>query len=296
MYETGAAQAVGGEDDVRTPLGPTASGPAPDTAALRTFRESLAGTLDGLDDAARIDQIRALEELKAAAAAAQARLSADFDASQSEAQAARRDAPRNGGRYLGLATALIRLLPHTMRGLRLGQVSEWRAMLILREIACLSDEDQREVDRRRAVNERHVSVLPAPDTMSYLSALLPMSRGVAVSATLQRHQSRSRYGWYHRPDPARRRHRGGIPTRLRRYPRGVRPRPGPRRDPRIYTKETPGWNAKHLPGPRHSVCTTTPTGHAYQSRAPRLPGAPPETTLTDYSYIEGVLVDLHEAA
>ncbi|MDQ0730927.1 HNH endonuclease [Arthrobacter sp. B1I2] len=39
-----------------------------------------------------------------------------------------------------------------------------------------------------------------------------------------------------------------------------------------HTKETPGWTAKPVPGPRHTVATTTPTGHTYHSTAPPLPG------------------------
>ncbi len=40
--------------------------------------------------------------------------------------------------------------------------------------------------RRRAETERHVSLRPAPDTMSHLSALLPAAQGIAVWATLTR--------------------------------------------------------------------------------------------------------------
>ncbi len=63
-----------------------------------------------------------------------------------------------------------------------------------------------------------------------------------------------------------------------------------------YTKETHGWKARRVPGPRHTVATTTPTGHEYTSRAPRLPGAPPDTALVDYSYIEDQLIEVLHAA
>ena len=39
-----------------------------------------------------------------------------------------------------------------------------------------------------------------------------------------------------------------------------------------HTKETPGWNVRPRPGPRHTVEIQTPTGHTYQSTAPPLPG------------------------
>ncbi|NUS37166.1 MAG: HNH endonuclease, partial [Pseudarthrobacter sp.] len=39
-----------------------------------------------------------------------------------------------------------------------------------------------------------------------------------------------------------------------------------------HTKETPGWTAKPVPAPRHTVATSTPTGHTYRSTAQPLPG------------------------
>jgi HNH endonuclease len=39
-------------------------------------------------------------------------------------------------------------------------------------------------------------------------------------------------------------------------------------------KEAPGWKAETVPGIRHTVKTTTPTGHTYYSTAPPLPGTP----------------------
>jgi hypothetical protein len=39
-----------------------------------------------------------------------------------------------------------------------------------------------------------------------------------------------------------------------------------------HTKETPGWTARTLPGPRHTVELQTPTGHTYHSTAPPPPG------------------------
>ncbi|MFB9404003.1 HNH endonuclease, partial [Pseudarthrobacter polychromogenes] len=41
-----------------------------------------------------------------------------------------------------------------------------------------------------------------------------------------------------------------------------------------HTKETPGWTAKPVPGPRHTVELHTPTGHTYHSTAPPPPGSP----------------------
>lgn len=116
-------------------------------------------------DAERIDLLRALEELKGAAAAAQAKVTVAFDASQRQAQRgagvserrvgrgvaaqvalARRESPHRGTRHLGLAHALVGELPHTLAALESGETSEWRATLVARETACLSREDRRAVD------------------------------------------------------------------------------------------------------------------------------------------------------
>lgn len=124
----------------------------------------------GDDDAVElVDQIRRLEELKSAAAAAQARVTAVFAESQrSEQRAAgvpagkvgqgiaaqvalaRRDSPTRGGQHLGLAEALTKELPHTLAALADGLITEWRATLVVRETACLSVQHRRQVDAELA--------------------------------------------------------------------------------------------------------------------------------------------------
>jgi hypothetical protein len=137
---------------------------------------------------------------------------------------ARRESPARGGRLLGLAKALVTEMPHTLAALDSGELNEWRATLLVRETACLSAQDRRAVDaelapdtgtftgagdrtltaaaraaayRRdprtvtaraaHAATERHVSLRPAPDTMCYLTALLPVAQGVTAYAALSRH-------------------------------------------------------------------------------------------------------------
>ncbi|MDF9750947.1 HNH endonuclease signature motif containing protein [Arthrobacter sp. ES3-54] len=137
---------------------------------------------------------------------------------------ARRESPARGGRLLGLAKALVTEMPHTLAALESGQLNEWRATLLVRETACLTAADRAAVDAdlapdtgalagagdRRlvataraaayrldprtvteraapAVSERYVSLRPAPDTMCYLTALLPMTAGVGVYTALGRH-------------------------------------------------------------------------------------------------------------
>lgn len=136
---------------------------------------------------------------------------------------ARRDSPARGSRHLGFAKALLHEMPHTLAALETGALSEWRATLIVRESACLNPEDRRALDaemcadparldglgdRRiaaetraiayrldpravvdravRAEGERTVTLRPAPDCMSYLTALLPMAQGVSAHAALTR--------------------------------------------------------------------------------------------------------------
>lgn len=196
----------------------------------------------GEGESSLIDGIAALERLKAAAAARQARLAVALDTArrQSEAAAgvpsprrgrgvaaeialARRDSPVRGGRHLGLAKALVHEMPHTLAALESGALSEWRATILVRESACLDREDRAVLDAElcsdasrldgvgdaalaaaakaiayrldphavvdraaKAQSDRTVTIRPAPDTMTYLTALLPVAQGVSVYAALKR--------------------------------------------------------------------------------------------------------------
>jgi hypothetical protein len=215
-------------------------------SALRSLLPWLAGAtglapdpaVEGaVDDGEAIEQIEALEQLKSAIAARQARLSVQFDASQRARQRAagvpaaqvgrgvadqialaRRESPTAGSRHLGLAKALVNEMPHTLHALAAGETSEWSATVMARETACLSAGDRRQVDAEladrlpsmspaevraaawaaacrldpaaaakrsaKAANDRYVSIRPAPDTMTYVSALLPVKDGVACYAAL----------------------------------------------------------------------------------------------------------------
>lgn len=147
----------------------------------------------------------------------------------SEVALARRDSPARGGRHLGFAKALVYEMPHTLAALECGALSEWRATLIVRESACLDVEDRRALDAElcadradldgmgdaqlaaaakaiayrldphavveraaRAEGERTVTIRPAPDTMTYLTALLPVAQGVSVYAALLRRETDGR--------------------------------------------------------------------------------------------------------
>ena len=131
-------------------------------------------------------------------------------------------APSEGSRRLGVARALHAELPATAALLREGVISEYVAGLVVTETRHLAADRRGAVDariaaagiaglspRRAAINarkyayeadppayvqrgrtqrrHRRVSLRPAPDTMSLLTAYLPAEQGVACWAALRRH-------------------------------------------------------------------------------------------------------------
>ncbi|MFP3461144.1 DUF222 domain-containing protein [Arthrobacter globiformis] len=136
---------------------------------------------------------------------------------------ARGESPNRGQRLLGTAKALVQM-PHTLGALDTGQLNEEHVTHIAKETACLTVADRAAVDEElaadtgtftgagtraviaavraaairrdprsvaqkasHAVSERRVSLRPAPDCMTYLTALLPVHEGVTVYAALTRH-------------------------------------------------------------------------------------------------------------
>ncbi|GAB3495841.1 HNH endonuclease [Flexivirga lutea] len=131
---------------------------------------------------------------------------------------ARRSSPHLGSRLLGLAHAVVEEMPHTCQALTAGVIGERDATELVAATACLSREDRASVDaaiadelgtvshrrlvaaaravayevdpqaatarRARAESERRVSLRPAPDCMTWLTALLPVKDGVACYAAL----------------------------------------------------------------------------------------------------------------
>jgi hypothetical protein len=134
---------------------------------------------------------------------------------------ARRESPHRGKRHLGLARILRTELPCTRAAFRAGRVGEWTVTVLARETACLSLEHRMLVDeavagdpdrlsrmsvrdlagevldlscrldpaavakrRRSAEADRHTTLRPAPDVMTWFGALLPVKDGVAVHRAL----------------------------------------------------------------------------------------------------------------
>lgn len=133
-----------------------------------------------------------------------------------------RESPRNAQIMIGVAQALVREMPHTLTALSAGVLTSYRARVLVAETACLTLADRHAVDAQvcgdlaalegvgtkklaararqvgyrldpvsavrrnaKAVNDRYVSLRPAPDCMTYLTALLPVAQGVACYAALK---------------------------------------------------------------------------------------------------------------
>ena len=203
---------------------------------VASFVSWLAGVdAEGVSEFGRVAGVAALESLKGAAAAAQARLTAavvvdrealgeDSRSVRAELALARRCSPTLADQHVGVAKALVSEMPETLGALTRGELSERRAMILVRESACLSVEHRREVDRRlaatmtclgdkalagaarragaaldaeslaernrRAVASRRMSVRPAPDGMAWLSILGPMKDVIGAHVALTAEEGR----------------------------------------------------------------------------------------------------------
>ncbi len=134
---------------------------------------------------------------------------------------ARHEAPHRGRYLCELSEVVVREMPCTMEAFGQGKISEYKAGLLAKETAFLSYEHRAEVDREvcgdldavalmgnrelaaaarkascaldpqsfikrheKAVGDRYVSLRPAADGMTYLTALIPLKQGVRILATL----------------------------------------------------------------------------------------------------------------
>lgn len=136
---------------------------------------------------------------------------------------ARHESPHRGRQLCELSEVLVREMPYSMRAFSQGRISEYKAGLIAKETVFLSLEDRAQVDQsicgdpdavgllgnrelgaaarkaaytldpqafvkrhEKAVGDRYVSLRPAADGMTYLTALIPLKQGVRILATLTR--------------------------------------------------------------------------------------------------------------
>ena len=134
---------------------------------------------------------------------------------------ARRESPHRARRLLGLSRTLCTQMPGVYGAMQAGTLTEHRALIIATATTFLSDMERQlldleitphldllgdqDLDRkaraiayhldpqgfveraRTAAAERTVTVRPAPDSMAYLTALLPMTTAVACSTALRQH-------------------------------------------------------------------------------------------------------------
>ena len=145
-----------------------------------------------------------------------------FTGLTSQVALARRVSPSVGSRCVRTALALVLDMPAALAALEVGTLTERRADLLVQETSILAAEQRSLVDgelaphwadelgrlgdrelvrrvkaicyridaesvvarARQAESDRRVSLRPAPDTMAYLTALLPVAEGVAVLAAL----------------------------------------------------------------------------------------------------------------
>ena len=243
-------------------------------------------------DVERIETIRALEELKSAAAAAQARLTAAFAASQRAEQRrdgvresevargigaavalARRESPHRGSRLVGLAEALVHEMPRTMAALTAGETNEWRATVVARETACLPRELREQADLELGDRlECLGDARPSPRRASSPTGSTPPPSSTAAAAP--RRTAGSPSARRRTPCPA------SAPTcRSRkespRTPRSARGRPaaGARRPARSRAADgRPARRARHRPGLGHRRARRGPARHDRRVAARGGPG------------------------
>ncbi|WP_186759246.1 DUF222 domain-containing protein [Arthrobacter alpinus] len=144
---------------------------------------------------------------------------------------ARHESPLRGRQLCELATMLVREMPHTLATFASGKMNEYRASIMVRETTCLSAKDRAQVDWElcgdadragllgsrqlvaaaksaaysldpaavanrfaMAPSERYVSLRPAADGMTLLTALIPLNQGVRIYNTLSKVADSARAG------------------------------------------------------------------------------------------------------
>jgi hypothetical protein len=132
-----------------------------DAWAILAWQRELSAALEapsGLDDAGRINAIRALERLGCAVGPPRV--------------------AHRGQRHLGPAKAVDALVAGEADGLE--AMAERVLVSAVQSETCRLDPASVVARRRRAEAERHVTLRPAPDAMTWLTALLPVKDGVAA--------------------------------------------------------------------------------------------------------------------
>lgn len=241
------------------PVPPDEAGPRNLSARdVAVFHEHLLAAAKPGQARSRAEMLRALEDLTGAVAAIQAQVLVEMDddarraarehadaaeadptgrrvpvtvasaerdavvSLKSEASRALRVSPHRAGVLLGAAKVWHTEMPHTLAALRAGRLTQERAIILVKETACLTVEDRARIDAdlcadpatlegigtrqmeamararaaeldpgamvaraAKAAEDRRVTIRPAPDAMVNLSALLPVAQGVRAYASLK---------------------------------------------------------------------------------------------------------------
>jgi hypothetical protein len=193
----------------------------PDLEELRAFTARLRCVEPCGDAGLGIEWIDAVESLKSVGCAVQAVVTDDVATCMREDRKARRlpraewdrgiaaqialarrESPNRGRRHLGFARAVVHEMPHTLALLRSGRkivdhrlcsdpdildgVGDRGLVAKAKALAVELDAAAVVARHRKAVSERRVTTRPAPDSMAYLSVLMPMEQAVCLRATLGR--------------------------------------------------------------------------------------------------------------
>lgn len=215
--------------DLRTIVGELVAMTAADSEAETVERLTILEEIKSAASAAQVRETVRLDDLRAAdEERRQVPKPKRGRGLAAEIGLARKVSPQKGAQYLGFARALGHEMPHTRTALESGTLTEWRATILVRETGYLTREAREEIDRRicadsdtldgvsdkqleatakghayeldphavveraaKAEKQRRVTVRPAPDLMTNLTALLPVKHGVAVFAALKAHADRT---------------------------------------------------------------------------------------------------------
>ena len=219
----GGDPVVGYLSEVVTALGGVASGTGGVEDAVRVDRISM---LEKVKAAAAAAQAAEMVRFARSQVACQRDAGVDYrrlgQGIAEQIGLATRTGPWHGARKLTLARDLTAELPGMFALLARGEISEYVAQLVATETSHLDPDLRRQVDQqlveagvdqlapkaaaglarrlgyaadpksavkraRNARADRRVSLRPAPDTMTWFSALLPVEDGVACLAALRRH-------------------------------------------------------------------------------------------------------------
>ena len=157
-------------------------------ADLRALVDALEQVPSDSDARGMLDQVEALERLKCAASAAQARITSDFDDHRNDGHpthavsdsslgaeigVARHQSPHCGSRKLSLARALVDDLPATLAALARGDIDERRAEIIA--------DGTRDLSTR--IDSRRTPRFPASSATSATATCRCSSNGSSTAST-----------------------------------------------------------------------------------------------------------------